>query len=199
MLGRHLVLEGAALDGGEQAVDVLDEQVGGAGELHREAGVEHVGGGHALMDEARVRADEFGQMGQEGDDVMLGDALDLVDAVDVEGDVPGLLPDVLRAFLRDHADLGEGVAGVGLDLEPDLEPRLRLPDGDHFGAGIAGDHRRLSVLANWKAWRKSFSPGGRRRREAPAEGAAVRWPRPAPSGRRGGWRRYSSCNARGRP
>jgi hypothetical protein len=32
---------------------------------------------------------------------------------------------------------------VGLDLEPDLEARLRLPDGDHFGTGIAGDHGTL--------------------------------------------------------
>jgi hypothetical protein len=29
---------------------------------------------------------------------------------------------------------------MGLDLEPDLESGLRLPEGDHFGAGIAGDH-----------------------------------------------------------
>jgi hypothetical protein len=37
------------------------------------------------MDEARlVGADMFGQMGQEGDHVMLGHRLDLVDAGDVE-------------------------------------------------------------------------------------------------------------------
>jgi hypothetical protein len=30
-----------------------------------------------------------------------------------------------------------------LDLEPDLEAGLRLPDGGHFRAGVAGDHRRL--------------------------------------------------------
>jgi hypothetical protein len=28
-----------------------------------------------------------------------------------------------------------------LDLEPDLEARLRLPDRGHFRAGIAGDHQ----------------------------------------------------------
>ena len=66
------------------------------GKLHREAGVEHVRGGHALMHEARVGADELGEMGQEGDDVVLGHALDLVDARDVERDVARLLPDRLR-------------------------------------------------------------------------------------------------------
>ena len=44
--------------------------------------------------------------------------------VDVEFDVSGLFPDVFGARLGDHADFGQGVAGVSLDLEPDLEPRL---------------------------------------------------------------------------
>ena len=35
------------------------------------------------------------------------------------------------------------VGGMRLDLEPDVETGLRLPDGGHFGAGIAGDHRGL--------------------------------------------------------
>ena len=81
---RQLVLEGAALERRQQRVDVGDQDVGGARELHGEAGVEHVGAGHALMDEARVGADELGEMGEEGDDVVLGHALDLVDARDVE-------------------------------------------------------------------------------------------------------------------
>ena len=81
---RHLVLEGAPLQRREQRVDVGDQNVAGALQLHGKAGVEHVRAGHALMDEARVGADEFGEMGQEGDDVVLGDALDLVDARDVE-------------------------------------------------------------------------------------------------------------------
>ena len=43
-----------------------------------------IGRGHALMDEARLGPDEFGEMGQKGDDVVLGDLLDRVDAGDVE-------------------------------------------------------------------------------------------------------------------
>ena len=97
------------------------------------------------MDEARVGADELGEMGQEGDDVVLGHLLDLVDARDVERDVARLLPDRLRRFLGDDADLGQRVAGVRLDLEPDPEARLGRPDRDHLGAGIAGDHRALSL------------------------------------------------------
>ena len=81
---RHLVFEGAALERGEQRVDVGDQDVGGAHELHVEAGVEHVGGGHAGMHEARLRPDDFRQMREEGDDVVLDLGLDGVDAGDVE-------------------------------------------------------------------------------------------------------------------
>src|ERR671938_65651 len=54
---------------GITCVEIGDQKVGGAGELHVEAGVEHVGGGHALVDEARLGADDLGQMRQEGDHV----------------------------------------------------------------------------------------------------------------------------------
>ena len=37
------------------------------------------------MHEARFGADEFAEMGQEGDDVVLGFTLDRIDAGDVEG------------------------------------------------------------------------------------------------------------------
>ena len=92
---RELVLEGAALERGQQLVDIGDQQVGGAHELHVEAGVEHVGRGHALVHEARLRPDDLGEMGQEGDDVVLDLALDLVDARDVEVGVLALGPDRL--------------------------------------------------------------------------------------------------------
>ena len=96
MRGRQLVLEGAALQGREDGVDVGQQNVGGAAELHGEAGIEHVGRGHALMDKARLRADVLGEVGQKGDDVVLRLALDLVDARDLEGSP---LPHRPRRFL----------------------------------------------------------------------------------------------------
>ena len=39
-----------------------------------------------------------------------------------------------------HAELGQRVGGMRLDLEPDAEAVLRRPDRGHLGAGIAGDH-----------------------------------------------------------
>jgi hypothetical protein len=140
---RHLMLVGAPLQRRQQGVDIGDENIARALQLHGEAGVEHIGRGHALMDETRFGADEFGQMGEEGDDVMLGDALDFVDARDIEGDMPGLFPDRFGGLLRDHADLGQSVAGMGFDFEPDAKARLRRPDRNHFGAGIAWDHRSV--------------------------------------------------------
>ena len=86
-----------------------------------------------------VAAHDLGQMGQEGDDVMLGLALDRIDPVDVELDILGL-PHGRSILARDHAHLRHRVAGMGLDLEPDAELGGGLPDLDHLGAGIAGDH-----------------------------------------------------------
>ncbi len=80
MVGVILCSKARVFSAAEHLVDIGDQQVGGAGELHVEAGVEHVGGGHALVDEARLGADDLGQVGQEGDDVVLDLALDLVDA-----------------------------------------------------------------------------------------------------------------------
>ena len=77
---------------------------------------------------------------RKGDDVVFRHTLDLIDAVDVERNLPGLVPDRPGALFGDHTDLRERVAGMRLDLEPDLEAGLRLPDLDHGGAGIAGDH-----------------------------------------------------------
>ena len=49
-------------------------------EHHRQRGVEHVGGGHPEVQPARGGADPLLHEGEEGDDVVPGGALDLVDA-----------------------------------------------------------------------------------------------------------------------
>ena len=141
--GGELVLEGALLQRGEQAVEVGEQEVGGAHELHAEAGVQDVRRGEAGVHEARLGAHVLGEMRQEGDDVVLHLALDLVDAGDVELGLRALLPDDLGGLLRDQAELGHGRGRVRLDLEPDAEAGLGRPDFRHLGPGVAGDHGGL--------------------------------------------------------
>ncbi len=135
-----LVFEGARLERGQNPVQTGQKQVGRARQLDVECGVEHVGTGHALMHEARlVGPDMFGKVRQEGDHVMLGDGLDLVDAGHVEGHIL-CAPDRFGIGLGDHAKGGLRVAGMRLDLEPDAELGFGRPEGDHLGAGIARNH-----------------------------------------------------------
>ena len=136
-----LVFDSAPLQRGQQPLHVRDQDVCGAGQLNVEGSVQNVGAGHALMHKAGfVAANNFGQVGQKGDHVMLGHGLDLINARNVEFRVPGF-PDRFGIGLRDHAQFGHCVAGMRFDLEPDPELGLRAPDSDHVRAGIAGDHR----------------------------------------------------------
>ena len=98
------------------------------------------------MHEARLRADDFRQMRQEGDNVVLDLGLDGIDPRHVEGRGPALVPDFLSGFLRDLAELGHGVGGMRLDLEPDAEARLGRPDRSHFGAAVARNHPTKSFF-----------------------------------------------------
>ena len=127
----------AALEHRQQRVEVGDHQVGGARQLDAEARVEDVRTRHPLMDEARRIADMLGQVGQEGDDVVPRLALDRVDPRDLEA---AAFPHRRRRLARDDAQLGERVHGVRFDFEPDTEAGLGLPDRDHLGAGVAGNH-----------------------------------------------------------
>src|SRR5258708_39026152 len=92
------------------------------------------------MDIARLRADDLGQMREEGDDVVLDLAFDRVDARDVEGRVLSFFPDFPCRLFRNEPEFGHGVGGVSLDLEPDAEARLGRPDRGHPRPGIARDH-----------------------------------------------------------
>ncbi len=87
---------------------------------------------------------------EEGDHVVLGHPLDGVDLLDVALGI-GLqgghrllaaLPDRLGGVLGNDPELGHGVAGMRLDLEPDAEAVLGRPDGRHLRPGVAGKHGR---------------------------------------------------------
>ena len=120
-------------------------KIAGARELDGEAGVEHVARRHALVGEAALGADVFGDAGEEGDDVVLHLALDLVDAGDVE---LALLAVVVGGALRDRAEFGHRLHGERLDLEPDAVAALGLPDRHHFGACVTRNHGRLMATAH---------------------------------------------------
>ncbi len=64
-------------------------------------------------------------MREEGDDVVLDLALDRVDPRDVELGGSPLAADRLGRSLGDHAELGHGIGGMRLDLEPDAVAGLR--------------------------------------------------------------------------
>ena len=137
----EFMLEGAALEGSEQRVDVGDKNVARPPELDGEAGVEHVGTGHPLVYEPRVRSDEFGEMGEEGDDVVPGRLFDLIDPRDVE---LGLVPFFRIAFA---ASFGmRPISAIASAAVASISNQMRnRVSGDqicgHLGAGIAGDHR----------------------------------------------------------
>ena len=81
------------------------------------------------MDEARFGPDMLGQVGEEGDHVVPRLALDLVDPLDFE---TAALPNRLGRLLGNDAQLRHRIASMRLDLEPDAETVLRLPDVEPF-------------------------------------------------------------------
>ncbi len=93
------------------------------------------------MDKARLGTDIFGHRGQKGDHIMLDLGLDGVDAGDIE---IALGTDNRHDLLGDDTQLGLGLAGQGLNFQPDAEAVFGGPDLGHFGAGIAFNHVKNS-------------------------------------------------------
>ncbi len=168
------VLKCALFERRQQAFHVFDQDIGGTYQLNVQASVQDVGGGHALMHETRFfGTDMFGQMGKKGDDIMFGNGFDFVDAGDVEFNV-FCFPYGLGILARDHSQIGLRVTGMGFDLVPDAELGLGRPDGNHFGAGIAGDHGRRHLCQNVSADRARLSPGEAKQQGQPPPRASLR-------------------------
>src|SRR5215468_6652461 len=105
------------------------------------------------MNVARLRADDFGKMGEECDDVVLDLSFDGIDAGNVELCGLALFPDLFGGIFRDDAKLGHGVGRMCLDFEPDTELRVRRPDRGHVRAGVARGCHAASPRANAAALR----------------------------------------------
>ena len=151
---RVLELEGAALAGFTEALDVVDDDVASLGDLVGQGRVAQVGGGHAVVHPAGrlvfalgdVGVDVARHTGGERDDVVVRHFLDLVDLLN--GEV-GVVADPLGLLARDArlAELCLGLAGQNLDLLPNGELVLEFPDATHFRTSIATDHARFLSLA----------------------------------------------------
>src|SRR5688500_7958490 len=98
------------------------------------------------MHEARLGADDLGEVGQEGDNVVLDLALDGIDPRDVERRAAALLPELGRRLPWDDAQLRHRVESVRLDFEPDSELRLRRPDAGHLRTAVARDQSLLPLV-----------------------------------------------------
>ena len=150
---RQLVFERAPFECGKEFVDISDEDIGGPYKLHVEASVKHIGRSHACVHEPSFGPDDFGQMGQESDDVMLDLCLDLINARDVELRSSAFFPDFLRCLFGNRAELSHGVRGVSFDLEPDSKFRFRRPDRGHLRTRIARDGHAASPRARAAVFR----------------------------------------------
>ena len=132
---RPLVLERAALERCRHGADAALQQGAGPVELHREAGVENIRRGEALVDEARLRPHMIREVGEEGDHVVAGLALDRVDFLRIDERVLVLADGAGERFRRRLRRLAErdlSVERMALDLQPDGEAGLRCPDRGHL-------------------------------------------------------------------
>ena len=138
-----------------RALEPGEDPLQGFPDQEREGRVDDIVGGQADVDEPAVRADLLVDRGQEGDDVVLDDLLDLVDPLDREA---GLGLDRLQGGRGDLPEPGPGLADGELDVEPSAVPVLFGPDAAHLGECIAFDHRS-SIPSGMRARIITISPG----------------------------------------
>ena len=134
---RHFVRPGLSGHGGTRVIDAFHQQVASRRHLHGERGVEDVGRSQPLMHPARGRADGGSHIFEEGDDIVVGA---LFDFEDLRNGELRLLADGAGIFNGDLAKASHGLAGQGLDLEPNLVFALVGPKCPHLRPGISFNH-----------------------------------------------------------
>ena len=161
-LDRARLFAGAADEDGEERIGVSQQQLARGAQLERETGVDDVAARQPEVEIPAVRADGLGDLADERDDVVVGRALDLGDALGVDA---GARLDGRQRSAGTTPRRGLRSGHGQLDVEHPLEPRRIGPDRAHLGAGcsarIIGRLRRLPRLRR--------RPGrGRRRRDVVA-------------------------------
>src|SRR4051812_38097456 len=83
------------------------------------------------------RTDALGDRGGESDDIVLGDLLDFLDAIDVEG---GARANVARSVVWNDPGTGHRVGRGNFDLQPGLVLPLVAPDATHLRVRVPRYH-----------------------------------------------------------
>jgi hypothetical protein len=128
--GGEAVLARLGRDDFSQGLDVGNEDVGRLRHLDGKGGVPDVAAGEAeVQPAAGGRADVFGDVGGERDDVVVECAFEFLATIHGKRR-PGFHP---RKILFWHQSLsGEGFGGEQFDLEPDFQLALFAPDFPHL-------------------------------------------------------------------
>ena len=124
-------------DRNAEGAEILQQHAGGFVHLHRQGGVEHIGGGHPVVNPPGGRPDVAGDVFQECNDVVIGSFLDFLNIGQVKA---RLFANGDGVLLRDHAEFGLGLAGEHLDFKPDFVLVLLFPERSHLWKGITVDH-----------------------------------------------------------
>ena len=130
---------GAAFENFGKALEVLCDDLRGLADQERLRCVDDVVRGQSVVEPAGMGANDFGDRGGEGDDVVADLGFDFVDAIEPE--VSALL-DGLGSFFGNQPGFGESFGGGDFDGKPGAEAVFVAPDAGHLGAGIAGNHVR---------------------------------------------------------
>ena len=155
--GGLLEFERAALQDGEELLEVLLQDGVRLPEQVTIGSVHDVGGGESVMDPFALGAEALADGPGEGDHVVTGDLLDLLDAVHAEG---GGGADLVHVLPGDDAKLAPGFTGKDFDFEVGSELVLFGPDVPHHFTGIALDHRlfrKVMTFFSIRAARSSSS------------------------------------------
>src|SRR5207253_11280703 len=121
----------------QQYIDLCHQKVAGITQEQRIRGINYIGRSQTVMNETRRFTDCFRQIRGEGDDIMVGSFLDLMDARDRE------LRFVLNPFecrARECSHLSVYFADGDLYVQPFLKLCLFRPERAHFGKCVAGNH-----------------------------------------------------------
>ena len=113
--------------------------------LQRQRRVDDVGRGEAEVQPARARPDVLGDVGGEGDHVVLRHLLDVVDARDLEG---AALADVARGLGAARCRPRAITSAAAVSTCSQVSKRRALaPDAPHVGVGVPWNHARSSRRA----------------------------------------------------